>query len=192
MIPPHTHSPPPSRSNLEDSVLIRNVLKSQRRERGDHTVLMNRDRGISSNLHLYLHLISPSAHTHSPSPFICLCFLLFSIPSQTLFPFSFFPFCLSAHASLCLFFSYKFLDYLVFISNFPLFFSFSPPPSAPPSFTSASAPLGSCVLVGVVGGLALCRARSVSAALAHPSAHPAPWSLINESSVVFVYRPVIC
>lgn len=53
----------PSYSNLEDSVLIRNVLKSQRRQRGDHTVLMNRDRGISSNLHLYLHLISPSTHT---------------------------------------------------------------------------------------------------------------------------------
>lgn len=98
MIPPHTPTPTPtpallpSRSNLEDSVLIRNVLKSQRRERGDHTVLMNRDRGISSNLHLYLHPISPSAHTRSPSPFICLCFLRSSIPSQTLFPFLSSPF----------------------------------------------------------------------------------------------------
>lgn len=160
---------------------------------------MNRDRGISSNLRLYLHLIYPSrVHTHPPtSSFICLCFLLFLIPQQTLFPFLPSPFCLSARASIRLFPSYKFLDCSVFISNFcpppsPLPPSVPSPPHRSPSFSSASAPLGSCVLVGVVGGLALCRAQSVSAALAHPSAHPAPWSLINESVVVFVYRPLIC
>lgn len=155
---------------------------------------MNRDRGISSNLQLYLHLISPTAHTHSPSYFICLCLPLDSL--ENFVSLSFFPFCCSAHDSLS-FFSYKFLDYLVFISN--------PPPPTPtplipkalslsntPSFGGASAPLGSCVLLGVVRGLALCPVQSVSAALAHPSARPAPWSLINESSVVFVYQPVIC
>lgn len=87
---------PPSRSNLEDSVLIRNVLKSQRRERGDHTVLMNRDRGISSNLHLDLHLISLPVHTHSPSPLLS-AFVFFSsqFPSQTLLLFFFAPFVFS-------------------------------------------------------------------------------------------------
>lgn len=192
MISPPPSDLPPS-FNLEDSVLIRNVLKSQRRERGDHTVLMNRVRGISSNLHLYLHLISPSTHTHTPSPFICLCFLLFSIPSQkTLFPFLSSPFVFQPLPP-----SDFFLRQIPWLFSFylqfpPFLFLFFPPLSIPSSFGSASAPLGSCVLVGVVGGLALCRARSVSAALAHPSAHPAPWSLINESSVVFVYRPVIC
>lgn len=179
---------PPSPSNLEDSVLIRNVLKSQRRERGDHTVLMNRDRGISFNLHLYLHL-SLCTHTHTPplllsaivSQFPCkLCFLFILPPlsSQSVPPFDFF---------FLLQIPWLFSFYL----NFPPFL-FLPPPSTPSSFSSASASLGSCVLVGMVGGLALCRARSVSTALAHPSARPAPWSLINESSVVFVYQPVIC
>lgn len=95
---------PPSRFNLEDSVLIRNVLKSQRRERGDHTVLMNRVRGISSNLHLYLHLISPSAHTHTPFSFYLPLFPpLLNSPTKNFVSLSFFPFCLSALASLCLF-----------------------------------------------------------------------------------------
>lgn len=118
-----------ARLNLEESELIRNVLKSQRREeRGDHTVLMNRDGGISSNLHL--HLIYPSCtypppHPPPPHPtFICLCFLsanFVSLPA---------PFCL--RASICLFSpSYKFLDCLVFISNFPL------PPAAPPPSPSS-------------------------------------------------------
>lgn len=85
---------------------------------------MNRDRGISSNLRLYLHLIYPSrVHTPPTSPFICLCFLLFLIPQQTLFPFLPSPFCLSARASIRLFPSYKFLDCSVFISNF------CPPPT---------------------------------------------------------------
>lgn len=93
---------PPSRSNLEDSLLIRNVLKSQRTEKGDHTVLMNRVRGISSNLHLYLHLIYPSAHT------LPLSFYLPLFPSllnslANFVSLSSFPFCLLAHASLCLF-----------------------------------------------------------------------------------------
>lgn len=181
---------PPSLSNLEDSVLIRNVLKSQRRERGDHTVLMNRDRGISSNLQLYLHLISPTAHTHARSYFICLCFSSSWFSHKLCFSFflSFFSFCSSARDSLCLFLVTNSLIISFFISN-------SPHPTSlshTPSFSGASAPLGSCVLLGVVRGLALCPAQSVSAALAHPSARPAPWSLINESSVVFVYQPVIC
>lgn len=151
---------------------------------------MNREREISSNLHLYLYLISPSAHT-LPLSFYLPLFppLLNSLANFV--SLSFIPFCLSAHASLCLLFPpTNSLIIQFFISNFPPCFHSPPPPS--PSFSSASAPLGSCVLVGVVGGLALCHARSVSAALAHPSAHPAPWSLINESSIVFVYQPVIC
>lgn len=119
-------------------------------------------------LSLYLPLFPP--HLNSLTNFVAL---------------SFFSFCLSAHASLC-FFSPTNSLIIQFLSPIPPF------SSPPPSFSSASAPLGSCVLVGVVEGLALCRAQSVSAALAHPSAHPAPWSLINESSVVFVYQPVIC
>lgn len=125
-IPP-TPTPPsrlPARLNLEESELIRNVLKSQRREeRGDHTVLMNRGGGISSNLRLHLHLIYPwCIYPPHPHPtFICLCFLsanFVSLPA---------PFCLSA--AICLLFppSYKFLDCLLFISNFPL------PPSSPPA-----------------------------------------------------------
>lgn len=151
---------------------------------------MNRDRGISSNLQLYLHLISPTAHTHTCSLLFYLpLFLLFLILSKTLFLFlSFFSFCSSARDSLCLFLVTNSLIISFFISN-------SPHPTSlshTPSFSGASAPLGSCVLLGVVRGLALCPAQSVSAALAHPSARPAPWSLINESSVVFVYQPVIC
>lgn len=102
--------PPPARLNLEESELIRNVLKSQRREeRGDHTVLMNRDGGISSNLRLHLHLIYPSCIHQPPPPpsppphpytlpfppFICLCFLSANFVSLSA------PFCLSA--AICLF-----------------------------------------------------------------------------------------
>lgn len=179
-----THTPHPLSSNLEDSALIRNVLKSQRRERGDHTVLMNRDGEISSNLHL--HLISPSAH--KPSPIFLSAFVSSSseFPCKLCFPFFLPSFCLTAHAILCLFSP----------TNSMMIFSFSVSPSALPppnlSISIASTPLSSCVLVGVVVGLALCSSRSVSTALALPSAHPAPWSLINQSPLVFVYRPVVC
>ena len=60
-----------------------------------------------------------------------------------------------------------------------------------PSLTlsvSASSLLGSCGLIGMAGGLASRHSLSVLAVCAHP----APWSLINESSVVFVYQAVIC
>lgn len=121
--------PPPARLNLEESELIRNVLKSQRREeRGDHTVLMNRDGGISSNLRLHLHLIYPSCIHQPPppplhpptSPFHLSLFPL----GKLCFPFR--PL-LSLSRYLPFSPSYKFLDCLVFISNFPL-----PPPPKPP------------------------------------------------------------
>lgn len=85
--------PPPARLNLEESELIRNVLKSQRREeRGDHTVLMNRDGGISSNLRLHLHLIYPSCihqppHPPTPTPSHFPLSSVFVSSRQTLFPF---------------------------------------------------------------------------------------------------------
>lgn len=157
---------------------------------------MNRDRGISSNLRLYLHLIYPSlVHTHPHIPFHLPLFPPLpnspaNFVSLSAFPLLSFSPCLDPPFPL-LQIPWLFSFYLQFLPS-------TLPPSVPsplhhsPSFSSASAPLGSCVLVGVVGGLALCRAQSVSAALAHPSAHPAPWSLINESVVVFVYRPLIC
>lgn len=65
------------------------MLKSQRREeRGDHTVLMNRDGGISSNLRLHLHLIypwciyPPTLHPHFYLPLFPLSKLCF--PSRLL------------------------------------------------------------------------------------------------------------
>lgn len=159
-------------------------------ERRSYGINEQRTRDIIQSPSLSLSHLSLCTHT---PPLLLSAFVSSSsqFPSKLCFPFfhpllSFSP-CLSLPS----FSSHKFLDYLVFYLQFPPLLSFPPPPPSP-SFSSASAPLGSCVLVGVVGGLALCHARSVSAALAHPSAHPAPWSLINESSIVFVYQPVIC
>lgn len=63
---------------------------------------MNRDRGISSNLQLYLHLISPSAHT-PPLSFYLPLFPPFLNSLANFVSLSFLPLFLSAHASLCLF-----------------------------------------------------------------------------------------
>ncbi len=165
----------PSRSNLKDSVLIRNVLKSQRRERGDHTVLMNRDRGISSNLHLYLHLISPCAHTHTP-PLLLSAFVSSSSQFPRKFCYPFFLLLLCLIPCLSVFVSQTYSLIIQFYLQFPpslIFF----PPSTPTFFSSASAPLGSCVLAGVVGGLALCRTQCLSSP--RPSVCPPSPSVLN-------------
>lgn len=133
-------------------------------EREDHTILMNRDTGMSSNLGL--HLISLCTHT------LFFHLLLFLSPLESLIhfvSFSFLPFCLLVHDSLSLLnLRIPWFFFLLFspcLSNIPMYLS------------SASTPLDSCILVGVVGCLALSNAQSVSAALAHLSVCPAPCSL---------------
>lgn len=128
--------------------------------KGDHTVLMNRDRGISANLHF--HLISPSAHTlplsfHVPL-FLCLLGFLSNFVAFSLFPFG-----LLAHASLIS--CNKFLDCLVDASSFC--------PALPSLFSDASALLGSCVLVGRAGALAR-RRGSLSLPILLPASFLAP------------------
>lgn len=173
-------------------MLIRNVLKSQRREeRRSYGINEQRQRDIIQSPSLSPSHLSLCSHTHT----LPLCFYVHLFPLKLCFPF-FLPllFCRPC-LSRPFFSSCKFFDCLIlYLITTRLFWSPTahPPPITPLSFRSASTPLGSCVLVGVVGGLALCRSWRVSAALAHPSAHPAPRSLINECSVVFVLRPVIC
>lgn len=151
-------------------MLIRNVLKSPRRKRGDHTVLMNRDRRISSNL--CLHFICPSVHT-LPLP-------LFLPPFNSLY-------------KVCFPFSYPlfvFQPQIIFVrarNSLIIFNSLPPPPFPLSSFHShvfqwcqfSIRQLCSCWL-GWRPGTEPC-----SECLAHPSAH------LPLCSLIFLYQLVI-